>query len=397
MSVPSLLSFDAVDLVERYTVALTETGLTAWPSLVSGARSFCRDYPTPAAFMAAPLEQQLAVRGPARRLASWLMVTGQMPVAAAYLAAADLRLGTIAARVHPQLRERLAATARLLGSDEAWVRHQWSALAQVAALHGVLPAEVTAEQVDAGGAALVAAFARPGHPKSGHVLRSSLVRLRATMFHAGMTDTPPRLHRPNTGVVAAAQWAQVAPGLAATARRYLKQITVSLRPSTVRDAERSLRELGVFLAEDAPEVGAVADITRAHIEAYKSWLVRRPRRGGGTLHRHTIRGRLTTLRCFFERVSEWGYDDAPTRVLIFAGDLPIPDQPLPRFLDDAASTKLLRAARADPDPFVTLAVELLARTGLRRGELMALAIDAVVQIGSAYWLRVPVGKLHNDR
>jgi len=28
---------------------------------------------------------------------------------------------------------------------------------------------------------------------------------------------------------------------------------------------------------------------------------------------------------------------------------------------------------------------------------MALAIDAVVQIGSAYWLRVPVGKLHNDR
>jgi hypothetical protein len=28
---------------------------------------------------------------------------------------------------------------------------------------------------------------------------------------------------------------------------------------------------------------------------------------------------------------------------------------------------------------------------------MNLAIDAVVQIGSAYWLRVPVGKLHNDR
>ena len=28
---------------------------------------------------------------------------------------------------------------------------------------------------------------------------------------------------------------------------------------------------------------------------------------------------------------------------------------------------------------------------------MALTIDAVVQIGSAYWLRVPIGKLHNDR
>jgi integrase len=28
---------------------------------------------------------------------------------------------------------------------------------------------------------------------------------------------------------------------------------------------------------------------------------------------------------------------------------------------------------------------------------MTLTIDAVVQIGSAYWLRVPLGKLHNDR
>src|SRR5680860_451058 len=268
---------------------------------------------------------------------------------------------------------------------------------QVAAHNGVLPAEVTAEQVDAGGAALVVAFARPGQPKAGHVLRSSLVRLRATMFHAQMTDVPPRLHKPNTGVVRNAEWHQIAPRLAITARRYLDQITISLRPSTVADAERALRELGVFLTTNAPEVSCVADIRRPHFETYKSWLATRPRRGGGTLHRHTIRGRLTTLRCFFERIAEWDYDDAPARPLLFAGDLPIPDQPLPRFLDDAASAKLLRAARADPDPFVALAIELLARTGLRKGELMALTIDAVVQIGSAYRLRVPVGKLHNDR
>jgi integrase/recombinase XerD len=44
-----------------------------------------------------------------------------------------------------------------------------------------------------------------------------------------------------------------------------------------------------------------------------------------------------------------------------------------------------------------LIVELLARTGIRRGELLALTVDAVVQIGSAYWLRIPIGKLHNDR
>jgi integrase len=83
--------------------------------------------------------------------------------------------------------------------------------------------------------------------------------------------------------------------------------------------------------------------------------------------------------------------------LVFAGDLPLRDRPLPRFLDDAAAAKLLRTARNDPDPFVRLAVEFLARTGLRKGEFLDLTVDAVVQIGSAYWLHVPVGKLSSDR
>ncbi|ROP33687.1 tyrosine-type recombinase/integrase [Couchioplanes caeruleus] len=34
---------------------------------------------------------------------------------------------------------------------------------------------------------------------------------------------------------------------------------------------------------------------------------------------------------------------------------------------------------------------------MRRSEMLGLTIDAVVQIGSAYWLRVPVGKMHTDR
>ncbi len=57
----------------------------------------------------------------------------------------------------------------------------------------------------------------------------------------------------------------------------------------------------------------------------------------------------------------------------------------------------MRAARADPDPLSRLIVELLARTGIRKSELLGLTVDAVVQIGSAWWLRIPVGNLHNDR
>lgn len=397
MSARLALTDEAEDLVDVYADELTTAGLTPWPSVISGARSFCARYPTPAAFAAAPVDEQLRLSSHQRRFACWLMVTARMPMSAQYLARADLRLGTIAAGHYPHLRARLAEVAHMLGSDDVWVRAQWSALAQVAVLHGIHPHEVSAEQLDEGGARLLAAFARPGHPKAGHKLRSSLVRLRATLFHAEIIDTPPRLHRPNTGRLAQTQWAMVSPVLAQTAHRYLAQIELSLRPSSVRIAEQALRELATFLARQAPEVACVADIERSHVEAYKLWLASRPRPGGGTLHRSTIRGHLTTLRCFFERINEWGYPDAPARPLIFAGDLPILDQPLPRFLDDASATKLLRAARGDDDPFARLVIEMLARTGLRKGELMNLTIDAVVQIGSAYWLRVPVGKLHNDR
>jgi hypothetical protein len=73
------------------------------------------------------------------------------------------------------------------------------------------------------------------------------------------------------------------------------------------------------------------------------------------------------------------------------------DEPLPRFLDDASAARLLASARTQSDPLDRLIVEMLARTGMRKGELLALTTDAVVQIGTAFWLRIPVGKLHNDR
>ena len=123
----------------------------------------------------------------------------------------------------------------------------------------------------------------------------------------------------------------------------------------------------------------------------------RPSARGGTLTKTSLAEHLGGLRTCFERLTEWDGDDVPAAVLVFDGDLPLRDAPLPRFLDDGAFTKLLQATRADPDPFVRLAVEFLARTGLRKGEFLDLTVDSVVQIGAAYWLHVPLGKLRTDR
>jgi site-specific recombinase XerD len=193
------------------------------------------------------------------------------------------------------------------------------------------------------------------------------------------------------------QIAEVAPILAATMLRYLDQIALSLRPTSVTSAEGILRRFAGYLTTNHPAVIGLADVERLHIEAYKAYLPTRPGRNGvPPLSQMTIRISLGTMRTFFERVSEWDYEDAPTKVLIFNGDLPTPDDPLPKFLSDVDAGKLMRAA-ADAHPTRRLVIEMLARTGLRVGELCTLPADAVVFMSGRHWLRVPVGKLHNDR
>jgi site-specific recombinase XerD len=133
------------------------------------------------------------------------------------------------------------------------------------------------------------------------------------------------------------------------------------------------------------------------VEAFKPWLAARPGQNKPRVTQATMAHRLGTLRMFFTRIDEWCWDDAPTQVPMFAGDLPRQDHPLPKGLDDTAAAKLLQAAQADRKMLVGVTVEVLLRTGLRVGEYTALPADALVLIGGAPWLHVPVGKLGEDR
>ncbi len=61
-------------------------------------------------------------------------------------------------------------------------------------------------------------------------------------------------------------------------------------------------------------------MTRRHIEDYKPWLAKRPGQNKARLTTAILAHRLGTLRMFFVRIDEWGWDKAPTN---FDGD---PDQ-----------------------------------------------------------------------
>ena len=334
------------------------------------------------------------VKAPA--FASWLMVTGRITVDAELLSDTDLRLGN-AARLycgdeHRWFRE-ICSLLEVSGADTTV---QWNTLAKITAITGTAPRAVRDDEFARARTAITDAYAGRDKPSSGRTMAAQFHRLQLTLFHAGHLTT---LHRaPTKPPASVTGWSTVTPGFAGSAHRYIEQVTASLRPGTVRRIEHDLRQFGSWLAATHPDVGSCADLRREHIEAFKTWLSTHPTSSTRRpLNRVSIKNTLINLHCFLTRITEWGYPDAPVRPLMFPGDLPIIDKPLPRFLDDAAAAKLLRATRADADPLSRLIVELLARTGIRRGELLNLTVDAVVQIGSAYWLRIPIGKLHNDR
>lgn len=389
-----LLEPEVEALLSSYADHLTRYRFSPEAGYLYAARALWRRFGGVEGFENAGLQGQLSITKDACTFVDWLIVTRRLVPSADYLVARRINAGQLLGRAYPECRQRLREIALGLGFRPELARRQWVVLSQICALSGVTPNELTRESLAAGLEELAAAARRHWRPATEHSLRSACFGLEATLFHAGVIDAVTITRRSGRATPREAKWAGIAPGLTETIFAYLDQMALSLRPSTMEGYEIYLRDFARFVSELEPPVARVADIARAHIEAYKATFVAGQE---GARPPASLSQRLSTLRVFFERLSEAGHPDAPSRVPIFAGDFPIKDQPLPRFLDDASSAKLFRAARDHPDPFVRISVEMLARTGMRRGELVGLKLDAVVQIGSSYWLRVPVGKLHNDR
>jgi len=198
----------------------------------------------------------------------------------------------------------------------------------------------------------------------------------------------------------ASQWAEIAiarPQLAVTANRYLGQIALSLRPGSVTSASIALRQFCWHLLDEHPDVDGFAHVNRLHVESFKRSLARRRTRHSTPLKPNTVRQRLLFLRTFFDRIIEWDWTDAPARPPVFLSDVPPQDLPLPKALDDAAAARFMQAAETEEDQRRELVVQLLARTGMRVGEVCELRSNAMECRGGQWWLRVPLGKLHNDR
>jgi integrase/recombinase XerD len=352
---PTPLLVDDASLVEDYLAAMRASGHKTGRSTTRSAHTCEAKVRRAGGWAGLTAEQQLDAVVKARSFTSWLMVTGRITVDADLLSRTDLRPGLPARSFCATDYHWFCEACSRIGVSARDTAAQWNILAKVTAITGVAPRAITDEHFDAARAAMITAYARRTRPTAGKNVGAVRHRLRLTLFHAGQISMlrPPTVRPP----FLVSGWATVATEFAETAQRYLRQVALSLRPSTVRHIDLDLRRFGTWLADTHPDVTGCADLRREHIEAFKAWLSTHPTPSTGKpLNRVSIKDALINLHCFFTRIAEWGYPDAPTRTLMFPGDLPIVDKPLPRFLDDAAAAKLLRAARSDADPLSRLIV-----------------------------------------
>jgi site-specific recombinase XerD len=369
-------------LIAAYRADLLAAGHFAENEVTSPARAFLLRIGGPSGWSRLSLEQQCAVSGARESaLVTWMITAGHAQARPEFLARDYQRLGKVAAWVHPEFHRRFMQVAAEVGFAPKVAELQWWAVAKVAAVAGVAPDKLTRVKFDAASRELIDAVKRFGARSGRITLSTRLYGAEATLYHAGVIDGAPRKRAPNQASLRQQEWASVPVRLAETLQGYVEQMSVTLRPGSMPHIERTLREFALWLRDQAPEVTAVRDLRRVHIERYKRHIAQKPNLRGGRLSKRTIAGELSTLRICLERLAEWDSEDAPARTLMYPGDVPKLDDPLPRFIDDGAAKKLIQAARATDDPFARLAVEFLARTGLRRGEFLDLKIDSVVQIG----------------
>jgi integrase/recombinase XerD len=257
MAAPAPLPASDADLVEQYCQAVKAAGLRMWRSSRQAAETFCRRLDRAGGWAAMRDEQRLAAAKTqhAAPFVAWLVVTGCLAVDAGFLVAAGMRLGSAAARYQPTARLRFGQATARLAATAADTAVQWHMLAMLAAA-----TQTTVDRIDTasfltGRKLLLDAYRRHGRPEAGRNPAAVLHRLQTTLFHDQVVDV---IARPGHVPVRERGWAGVAGSYQEAAQRYVAQVSLSLRPSTVTAIERDLRFFGRWLATYHPDVVRLA-------------------------------------------------------------------------------------------------------------------------------------------
>lgn len=371
------------------------------------ARAFCDDHPDLDSWMARPLEGrlvELAERPLVWSFIAFAMVSTRCQGDIELLMAKNFghSMGRWVAALYPDECDALHAGAARIGISATRADGLIAeGLALVISFCGHPPSRITAADLDAVDTAITTVSARPSEAIRRR-RRSWLFGLRKLLFEAGLVDCPPAQRReggPQTrqgrlAVVAATE-------IRETLLAYLDARATVLRPKSIAKITSALGVFGEFLTTEFPELTSTAGLQRHHIEAFLRWSATRSCRGnhgGRPVGPFVVAHAALTVGGFLDDITEWGWPQAPPRRLVFPSDIAKQPQLLPRALPPETDTALMVAVADLDDSFARVGLTILRGTGLRVGELLDLEVDCVVDYGPAgSWLRVPLGKLNNER
>ncbi len=400
-------------LVSNYMAYLKAAGYSKIPNEIRmferGARRFLSRFPDPRNWLSLSPEEQHCCGRKERSFVHYLLIRRILPMPVAYMFTRKSRFFQMAMRLMERdTYEVFQKAACRLGYGEQDTKNQFRTLLCLMMWAQKPMYDLTLEDLDIFTQELRLAYRVLADKGPGKRVRhglpyrwdTQLKSIRNVLYHMGIL---PQLNGSKRGKSFEKQWEKVPLDMASVVRHYLQQLALSLRPESVYQEKTRLFRFFSWLAETTPEVTRLAQIQRYHIEAYKEYIRWTPLQHksnglpGDILSPATRYHLLSALFYFFSRITEWQWAEAPKRMLIFTQDYPLLDQPLPKFLDEVTAARFLQTARNHPDLFTRLCGVTLMLTGMRQGELLNLAADCMVQIGENYWLRVPLGKMHNDR
>ena len=240
-------------------------------------RLFQAEFADLADWASRPVATRMAAAVAARAFASFAATRAGMPVDAAYVVASASKWGLHVADRDPGQAVGFRTQAASLGFGPQEITRMWCKLAQICVITGTTPDGITAADYLRGRDAFAAAVTARHGGRSPKSLRTPLFGLNAVMFHRGQAPRPDARRPWAARSVPEIGWEVIegaAPVLAATIRRYLDQLAISLRASSVACVETTLRQFAGHVVTHSGAV-TVAGIDRERVEDYKTWLAAR--------------------------------------------------------------------------------------------------------------------------
>lgn len=286
---------------------------------------------------------------------------------------------------HPTDVERVVEVARRFGWSDNWTRDVTrGGLAIVCLWAGKDLHDLTDADFDAFTVAVDAT------PSAGRDTRSHnharAFSLHQACYELWICSRTPRKNRRPAATLAETLDALPQPEIRRVALRYLQVVATTLRPSTVGLRADSLIVFGEYLAVHHPEVRRLEQLERAHIDGFLVWNHGRPWRGwlarDKPVSPSVSKRAVVDLHAFFEDLAVWGWAERPPQPIVFAGDIPRLDRPLPKALSPDADRDLMAAVNELGDPFARHGLTILRGTGMRLGELLDLELDCLWDFGT---------------